>query len=65
MYFFVMLVCVYKYRVVQEDFEDEVMQNSSVTTTLEVPCHAGKTFDCSQAFLMHADMLTFLTRHEI
>ena len=36
-------VCVYKYRVVQEDFEDEVKQNASVTTTVEISCDAGKT----------------------
>ncbi len=35
-------VCVYRYRVTQEDFEDEVKMNATVTTTVEVSCDAGE-----------------------
>ena len=35
-------VCVYQYSAVQEDFEDEVKVNLSLTTTVEVSCDAGK-----------------------
>ena len=35
-------MCVYNYKAVQEDFEDEVQQNATVTAIVEASCDAGK-----------------------
>ncbi len=35
-------MCVYKYRAMQEDFDDEMKLDTSVTTTVVLSCDAGE-----------------------
>ena len=55
-------MCVYNYRAVQEDFEDEMQQNATVTAIVEASCDAGRlyySYIVSFTALLDAHGMTF------